>query len=447
MIAPTTRMIVLVAAAAPVALLVALVNPAWWIVAPLWIALIFALFVADALLAAAPANVEVAVSSPSVVGVGEPFDIAVDVAGVAGGYRRDATAALALDPLISEDGRADAKMQPSGRGDGVATAVFALVGARRGPGAIEKLWLSWSGVFGLARRMAEHAVNRTVAVAPSMRAVNEEGAQLFARDAQVGQRLRARLGEGSEFESLVRFMPGLDRRAIDWKQSARHTDLLAKQFETERDNRIVLAIDCGRMMSDPMPDADGGEAVSRLDRCISAAMALAYVGLKLEDRVSLFAFAGKPTISSREFTRSGEFAALRRTAAEIDYSDSETNYTLGLATLGARLKRRALVLVFTEFADAAGAELMIAAARRLVDKHLLCFVVLADSELERSATQLPETAEALATAAISADLLRDRQIVLARLRRMGAMVVEAPAAGLTSRLLNTYVGIKRRGAI
>jgi uncharacterized protein (DUF58 family) len=106
-----------------------------------------------------------------------------------------------------------------------------------------------------------------------------------------------------------------------------------------------------------------------------------------------------------------------------------------------------MVVIFTEFADANSAELMIRAAERLSSKHLLLFVVMADSELESLATRVPQTAEDMAGATVAAELLRDRQLVLTRLRRMGALVVEAPPDGMSSSLLATYVRVKRQGLI
>jgi uncharacterized protein (DUF58 family) len=443
MIVPTGRTIALIAIGAPVALVLGLISPGWWIAAPLWVALIIALFVFDGLLTPAPAQAAFNLSAPASVGIGDPFTADLHLVDRRGGWRQAPAAALSVDSRLSDTGRCDQPLLPDDEG---VVARFPITASRRGPASIGSAWVRWTGRFGLAARTGRHDLDHAIAVAPSIRAVQDDGAKLFARDAQIGQRLNARLGEGSEFESLVKFMPGLDRRAIDWKQSARHTDLLAKQFETERDNRIVLAVDGGRMMSDPMPDGEGG-SVSRLDRAVSAALVLGYVALKLEDRVSLFSFAGKPTVISREFSRSSDFAALRRAAGDIAYGEDETNYTLGLASIGARLKRRALIVVFTEFADATNAELMLAAAQRLVSKHLLMFVVLADSELEQLAAAVPETDEALTSATIAADLLRDRQLVLARLRRMGALVVEAPVGGISARVLDSYIRVKRRGAL
>ena len=317
---------------------------------------------------------------------------------------------------------------------------------RRGLATVHRAWLGWEGPLGMVRVQHHVAIDRQVAVVPSIRAVREEGAILFARDAQIGQRLNARLGEGSEFESLVRFMPGFDRRTIDWKQSARHADLLAKQFETERDNRIILAIDSGRMMSEPVINV-AGQSEPRLDQAITSALTLGYVALRMEDRVSLVSFGARPRTPGREYTRVGDFAALRRAAADIDYSLDETNYTLGLATVAATLKRRAMILIFTEFADANSAELMLRAAERLVTRHLVVFVVAADSELEAIAARVPTSAQALTAATIAAELLRDRRVVLARLRRMGALVVESPPKGMTAAVLNTYIRVKRQGMI
>ncbi|MGM3299115.1 DUF58 domain-containing protein, partial [Bacillus cereus group sp. BC229] len=86
-------------------------------------------------------------------------------------------------------------------------------------------------------------------------------------------------GEGTEYEALAEYQPGMDRRAIDWNASARHVKLLAKEYRVERDNRVVLAIDAGRTMAEPV----GG--MPRVDRAVSAALLLAYVGLKLNDRI------------------------------------------------------------------------------------------------------------------------------------------------------------------
>ncbi len=442
--APTLRLILLLGAGAPAALAIALLSPGWWLVAALWIGLCLAAFAFDLTLAPPVSAARLSIDAPRAVGVGEDVLMRVAVATGGRGRPRQARIALSVDSRLARSGRVEAALT-AGEDGGIGTTLTTKA-LRRGRAVIERAWVQWQGPLGLARVQRSLAADQAVDIVPSIRAVQEDAARLFARDAQIGQQLHARLGEGSEFESLVHFMPGFDRRAIDWKQSARHTGLLAKQFEVERDNHIVLAIDCGRMMSEPVVDADG-IAEPRLDRATASALALAYVALRMEDRVSLASFAARPALLGREYARIGDFAALRRAVAGIDYAFEETNFTLGLATVAASLKRRAMIVLFTEFADANSAELMLAAAERLVNKHLLVFVVSDDTELEQIMAAVPDDAAAMTQATIAAELLRDRRVVLARLRRMGALVVEAPAAGLSARLLDTYVAIKRRGQL
>ena len=213
--------------------------------------------------------------------------------------------------------------------------------------------------------------------------MRQEGVQLFLRDAPHGMIAQLDRGDGTEFEALAEFQAGMDSRAIDWKQSARHAKLLAKEFRTERNNHIVFALDAGRTMCEPLA------GLPRIDRAISAALLTAYVALKVGDRVSLFGFASRPKLASPTVSGPRAFAPLQRTAAGLDYTPEETNYTLALTTLAGQLHRRALVIVFTDFADPTSAELMLRAVGRLLDRHLVLFVVLRDAELEDIAAAEP----------------------------------------------------------
>ena len=168
----------------------------------------------------------------------------------------------------------------------------------------------------------------------------------------------------------------MDRRAIDWKQSARHLKLLAKEYRTERNNQIVFAIDTGRQMCEPVA------GVARVDRCVSAMLLPAWIALKLGDRVALSAFDSRPRLSSGFVSGGGAFAELERLAAQIDYSGDETNYTFALTTLAARLTRRSMIVLFTEFTDSVSADFLLRAAAPAGREASVLVVVLRDEELE-----------------------------------------------------------------
>ncbi|ETI65721.1 hypothetical protein C100_00005 [Sphingobium sp. C100] len=284
-------------------------------------------------------------------------------------------------------------------------------------------------------------LDAAIAILPDIRPVHERGAQIFQRHAIQGLMAQVDRGDGADFDALVEFRSGMDRRAIDWKQSARHVKLHAKEFRSERNNQIVFAVDAGRQMSEPVA------GLSRLDRVVSAMLLTAWVALKLGDRVALHAFDSRPRIASGLVSGAAAFGELQRLAARIDYSGEETNYTHALTTLATRLTRRSMIVLFTEFTDLTSAEFLVRAAARLVETHLLMVVVLRDEELESILDRRPQSADDVTRAVTAAALLRDRLMVLTRLRHLGAHVIESAHDQVAERLVQGYVDLKRRNLL
>jgi uncharacterized protein (DUF58 family) len=135
---------------------------------------------------------------------------------------------------------------------------------------------------------------------------------------------------------------------------------------------------------------------------------------------------------------------LQQRTADLQYSRAETNFTLGLVELDRRLKRRSLVVVLTDFVDTVTAELMVENLGRLARRHLVLFTTLRDQALVETADGAPRDLTDLNRAMVARDLLREREVVLLRLRRLGAHCIEAPPGGLSTRLINRYLDIKRR---
>lgn len=416
MIYPTQRAVVLAALGAPAGLVIGVASPGGWAVALLWVLLIVALTVVDAVMAR-PIAGTLAVDMPGVVGVGDRFDVRPSLVG--GDAQRSAFA-VDLGPPA----------EPADR-----TTYRA---ARRGTARLNAAWVRRAGPWGLAWRQKRARGEGSVAILPNLRAVREQGMKQFLRAQQHGLRMRPEAGDGNEFQALTEFQPGMARRAIDWKASAKHLSLLAREYRTERANNLVFAIDAGRAMSDPVGD------VPRIDRAMSAALLSAFVALRSGDHVRLFGFAGRPSVDSGNLAGMRAFAQLHRAAAEIDYAAEEANYTLSLVTLDQRLQRRSIVLLFTEFTDPTSAELMIAAARRMVRRHRVVFVLFADTELDDIATAYPQAADDITRANVAATLLRERRIVIERLKRLGIDVVEAAPDAMPLALVERYLTLRER---
>jgi uncharacterized protein (DUF58 family) len=433
---PTRRAIALMAVGAAPALAVALAAPGLWTAAAAWIVLAVGLMLADALLAAPPRRLELALAAPRVVGVGRPETARLTAAFAKGGPREIELAVGVNDRLSAVPDRQIVRTH-----EGRAEADVRLDPVRRGEGRIEGIWARWRGPLGLVWLQRQDASHPAVTITPDVASVKEQALRLFARDAPLGAKPLTDAGEGSDFHALKEFQTGMDLGDIDWKQSARHGKLIGREYRTERNHHVLLALDTGRLMSAP------AAGLPRIDRAINAALLLAFVSLRMGDRVGVFAFDSRPRLASGLASGPAAFPLLQRLCSQVDYSSEETNYTLGLTALAGRLDRRAMVVVFTDFADATSAELMIENVARLMRTHLVVFVVFRDAELEALVARAPETPEDVSRAVIAERLQKQREGVVARLRRLGAQIVDAPSDGLSSALLNSYLDVKRRDLI
>jgi uncharacterized protein (DUF58 family) len=318
---------------------------------------------------------------------------------------------------------------------------YHLIPNRRGTARLETLWVRWNGPLGLVQKQVRAPLGLEIPILPNVRWVKDEAVRLYARDAEFGIKTQVDRGEGSEFDALREFTSGMDRRAIDWKHSARHRQLLAKEFRTERNHNIVFAFDTGRLMSEPL----GG--VPKIDRAINAALLLAFVSLRAGDKTTFYGFDARPGLTSGQMSGTRAYPRLQDLAARLDYSTDEANYTLALSELGARLDRRSLVILFTDFVDTISAELMLENVRRLTDKHLVVFASFEDRALLDLAEHPPEVPQDVARAVIADTLLQERELVFLKLQRLGAQVIEARPERFGPDLVSRYLEIKRRELI
>lgn len=433
---PTARAAWLAALAAPAALLLAVLAPQAWLAAPIAAVALLLAVLADGLLAGRLAGWRS--HAPADVAVGEPFALTV-LAEFGVGTQGKVEAAWQCDPRLAPGGRANAVLSRATESNWEGTA--RLVPTRPGTAAIGRLWLNWQGPLGLGARQASLPLDSEVRIWPDLAPIRSKTLEAYLRDTDIGMIARRQRGQGTQFESLTEYDAGMDRRRIDWKSSARHAKLLARENESERNNQIVFAFDCGKAMCEPL------DGVPRIDRAVTTGLTAAYVALKGSDRAMLFGFARRPEVMTPFISEARLFPRLQEAAAALDYHAQEPNFTLGLATLAAKLKRRSLVVLFSEFTDPTSAEMMIESIARLVNKHVVLFVTFEDAELEALQNASPDSVAAIAGAVTARSLAQQRQLVHERLRHMGVDIIEAPYDRLGFAVIDRYLRIRRSEVI
>lgn len=436
---PTRRALALVAFGTAAAVIPVLVSPGLWALwVAAWVVLLVAMLI-EVLRLPAVGDLRLRVSPPPTLYMGEtsPLTLHLTWDDIPPGRP------LGVDLTLGCSGPLTPPPIQRARLSSTETRVdVPLTPRRRGRSRIESAWLRWRGPLGLLERTAAIPIGRDVDATPNLRAVRQLAADFASRsELRQGLRIERYLGDGTEFDSLREFMPGFDRRSIDWKSSARHTKLLSRHYRAERDRQVVLAIDTGHLMAEPL------DGLPRLDHAIHAALLMALMSTRSGDRVGLYAFGDRPAAFAEPRAGMAAFTTLLEVASGLDYDDAETNFTLGLTHLMQRLTRRSLVIVMTDFTDSISAELMVDNLNRLANRHLVLFVSLRDPLLERMVSQPPDDLVRLQSAVVADSLMREREVVLQRLRHRGVHCLDANPREVGLQLINRYLEIKRRELI
>lgn len=434
---PTLRAVILIGAGFPISIGLILADEGLWPLGVAYFVLAAILVGADGLATLPQRALRIGVSRPKMLYIGDSDPLQIDLLTAEGWPATLAELVCDVSPNLAVP---PALQVPLSSGE-LSSLSLDLVPNRRGAAEVHRLWLRWKGPLKLMSRQRIEAIEATIPVVPNVRAIRSAAVRYWSRDALFGVKPQSQQGDGSEFECLRDYVPGFDHRSIDWKHSARHRRLVCKEFRAERNHQIVLAFDTGHLMSEPL------EGIPKLDHAVNAGLLLAYLSLRSGDHVGIFGFDSNIRLSVAPGGGIQYFSRLQWASAELECRHEETNFTLGLAELLTRLTRRSLVILQTEFVDTITAELMVENLARVAGRHLVILVTLQDPGLQSTVDTAPQSVGDLARSVIAGDLIRERLVVLERLRRLGVHCLHAPAERVGVGLVNRYLDIRRRELI
>lgn len=328
------------------------------------------------------------------------------------------------------------------------TLRYTATATRRGVaqfGATQLRWRTRAGAFEMRQVLGEP---RRVRVYPNFAALARY-AWLSGdrRLAQIGIKTYAQRGLGTDFRQLADYRTGDSLRHIDWKATLRHRRPIVREYQDDRDQCVFFLLDCGRRMR---ADETGtaAQAGSHFDEALNALMLLSYVALKEGDEVGAMTFGCAPA-ERRDFApRKGTATlnALMNRLHDIQPGATHSDYLLAAQQLLAVQRRRALVIVLTNFRDEDAAELR-PAVRLLRRKHLVLVASLRERVLGRIAGQpiaRPQDAVEVAAAHLFEQSRRD---AFARVVGNDPLSVDVEPAGLAVALVNRYHAVKRAGLL
>ncbi|AUX43039.1 hypothetical protein SOCE26_044790 [Sorangium cellulosum] len=399
------------------------------------IALVAAL---DAALARRPL-VSVRRKAPRVLSIGRPSPVTLELRSTA---RRALTVAV-RDDLFEAAEAPELPLAAELPARGRAELRYHVQPNRRGAFALGDHHVRYPSPLGLWTRQIRVEARSPVRVYPDVQAVRAY--ELLARQEREQSMFRAsrRRGGESEFERLREYRRGDEYRSIDWKGTARRQKLISREYQLESNQSIMLLLDAGRLMT-----AETG-SLSLFDHALNATLMLAHVAARGGDHVGLLAFADGVRCFAPP--AGGPRAAHRIVQAGYDLHPElvETSYAEAFGALSMRVRKRTLVVIFTQVVDDVAAGELLRQTRGLLPRHLPLCVLFRDSDVDGLLEPARERGGGASDAELyvkgaAAELMGHRDRLIRDLKRHGALVLDVGTSELTPGLINRYLEIKAR---
>jgi uncharacterized protein (DUF58 family) len=282
----------------------------------------------------------------------------------------------------------------------------------------------------------------SVKVYPNMRRAREaELKALGARSVVSTHRKTSWRGEGREFESMRDYVRGDELRHISWTATARRGKLTTRQYQIERDQTILIALDAGRLMTARI------EQETKLDSAVHATLALFSAAGRAGDNAGLVVFGRRiksylPPSRGRDHIESA-LEALHAVEPEM----IEPSYPHAFEFIAANSKRRSLVVLLTDLVDEEGSKELLTSLHILRPRHLPLVVTIADRDLKAVVRQVPSSVKDLFTQSVAEEIIHHREAALRMVESIGGLALDVTAAALAPALLETYLRVKERGLL
>jgi len=263
---------------------------------------------------------------------------------------------------------------------------------------------------------------------------------------EIGIKTYQQRGEGTDFKQLSEYRYGDPVRHLDWKATLRLGKPILREFQDERDQCVMLLVDCGRRMR--ADDRNEGLGTSHFDQVLNAVMLLSYVALKQGDAVGAQTF-GTPIGAGRSFPPRKGAHALNMLMGElfgVQPTPTHSDYVAAAQDLLRRHLKRSLVIVITNFRDEDSSELG-HALRLLRSRHLVLLASLRERVVGELMYQPVTSGEAALDVASAHLYEQSRRDAFNRLAARDALMIDAEPQHLGVELVNRYNAVKRAGLI
>jgi uncharacterized protein (DUF58 family) len=327
-------------------------------------------------------------------------------------------------------------------GQTFAQVDYALVPPRRGRYEFGQTAVRFLSKLGLVWCQTNLNRAEAVKVYPNIRRAREmELKALGARSFLAIQRKAVRRGEGREFESMRDYVRGDELRHISWTATARRAKLTTRQYQIERDQTIIIALDAGRLMTGRIGDE------TKFDTAIHASLALMSAAARGGDNCGLMVFGRR--IKKYLPPKKGveHIDAVLEALHDLEPELIEPSYARAFQFVAANLKKRTFVVILTDLVDKESSKELLNSLKLLRPRHLPLVVTIGDRDLNATVSRIPADLKEVFVQSAAEEIIHQREAALRMVESLGGLALDVTTNSLAPRLLETYLRVKERGLL
>ena len=371
--------------------------------------------------------------------IGDPTEVRVEISNASGSDLR-----MSLKDEYPAEMRLEGKREAEMYLEAHETAAFlySLTPSRRGRYEFGKTAVRFKSRLGLVWCQSYLGESQYVKVYPNMRRAREiELRALGARSFLAIQRRAVRRGEGREFESMRDYVRGDELRHISWTATARRNRLTTRQYQIERDQTVMIALDGGRLMTGRVGDE------TKFDTAIHASLALMSACARAGDNCGLAVFGRRVKKYLPPKRGPEHMDAVLESLHDMEPELIEPSYARAFQFIASNSKKRAFVVILTDLVDKESSRELINSLKLLRPRHLPLVVTIGDRDLNTTVSKVPQDIKEVFTQSAAEEIIHQREQALRLVESLGGLALDVTTQTLGPRLLETYLRVKERGLL
>jgi len=293
--------------------------------------------------------------------------------------------------------------------------------------------------IGLVRRRFSFPAEEIVQVYPSYMQMRRFSLQAVTNELQeAGSKRLRKSGQSVEFEQIKEYVRGDDYRTVNWKASARKSQLMVNTYVDEKSQQVICLIDKSRSMKMPF------EGLSLLDYAINASLVLTNIALHRQDKAGLLTFAQKIDTYLPPERKSMQMESVLETLYKQQTNFADADYEALYAYVRNRIKQRSLLVLFTNFESLYSLQRQMPYLRMISHYHLLLVVFFENTEVKQLLNAPAANTEEIYIQTIAEKFSFEKRQMVKELNLQGILTMLTPPQQLTVNAINKYLEIKAK---